>query len=288
METARPCQTNAYDDGVDRWAMVRAAPALPLAGHVRSYCSYWEETASFAARRELAGTTGVLIYALGEPLEIVGADGRRIVLKAGEGFSGGIADGTSISRGLGPQAGIQVDLPLESLAFFLGAPVAALANQVAPLTGLIGGAAADLGDALCCARDDEARFALLDAFLARRFAADRTTDRIASWAARRLMGADAPTSSALAAEIGWSRKTLARRVRAATGFGPDRLRRLARFERFAAAIQQRPGDSLAALAADHGYADQAHLTHEVRAFCDMTPGELRARQIPSQGGVRED
>jgi AraC-like DNA-binding protein len=288
METARPCQTNAYDGGFDRWVMVRAAPAPALAGHVRSYCAYWEETASFAARRELAGTTGVLIYALGAPLEIVGADGRRIVLKAGEGFAGGIADGTSISRGLGPQAGLQVDLPLDSLAFLLGAPVAALANQVAPMRDLIGGDEADLGDALCQAQDDEARFTLLDAFLVRRFARDRMADPVAGWAARRLMGDDAPTSSALAAEIGWSRKTLAGRVRAHTGFGPDRLRRLARFERFAAAIQQRPGDGLAALAADHGYVDQAHLTHEVRAFCDMTPGELRARQIPSQGGVRED
>lgn len=288
MGSARPTHTNAYDDGVDRWAMVRAAPTASLAAHVRSYCSYWEETGSFAARRELAGTTGVLIYALGAPLEIVGADGRTIVLKAGEGFSGGIADGTSISRGLGPQAGIQVDLPLESLAALLGAPVATLANQVAPMRDLIGGDADILGDALCHAADDEARFALLDAFLARRFAQSRATDHTAGWAVRRLMGEDAPTSSALAQEIGWSRKALARRVRAATGFGPDRLRRLARFERFAAAIQQRPDDSLAALAADHGYVDQAHLTHEVRAFCEMTPGELRARQIPSQGGVRED
>lgn len=284
----RPTQTSAYDDGIDRWAMVRAGPAPKLAGHVRSYCSYWEQTASFAARRELAGTTGVLIYALGDPLEIVGADGQAIILKAGEGFSGGIADGTSVSRGLGPQAGIQVDLPLESLAALLGAPVAALANQVAPMADLIGRDAADLGDALCHARDDEARFALLDAFLQSRFAQARAGDRTAGSAARRLMGDGAPTSSALAAELGWSRKMLARRVRAATGFGPDRLRRLARFERFAEAIRQRPDDSLAELAAGHGYVDQAHLTHEVRAFCDMTPGELRARQIPAQGGIRED
>lgn len=288
MHEARPSQTQAYDDGIDRWAMVRAAPAQALAGHVRSYCAYWEETTSFAARRELAGTTGVLIYALGEPLEIVGADGRAILLQAGEGFSGGIADGTSISRGLGPQAGVQVDLPLESLAALLGAPVAALANQVAPMADLIGRDAADLGDALCHARDDEARFALLDAFLVLRFAQARASDRVAGWAARQLMAEDAPTSSLLAADIGWSRKTLARRVRAATGFGPDRLRRLARFERFAEAIRLRPEDSLAALAAERGYVDQAHLTHEVRAFSAMTPGELRARQLPALGGVRED
>jgi AraC-like DNA-binding protein len=288
MQSGRPGQTSTYDDGIDRWAMVRAAPAPGLAGHVRSYCAYWEETASFVARRELAGTTGVLIYALGEPLEIVGADGRAIMLKAGEGFSGGIADGTSISRAHGRQAGIQVDLPLESLAALLGAPVAALANQVAPLGDLIGPEAARLGDALGTATDDEARFALLDAFLTRRFANEPAADPVARWAARQLMAEHAPGSDTLAREIGWSRKTLARRVRAATGFGPDRLRRLARFERFAEAIRQRPADSLAGLAAEHGYVDQAHLTHEVRAFSAMTPGELRARQIPEQGGVRED
>jgi AraC-like DNA-binding protein len=228
----------------------------------------------------------VLIYALGEPLEIIGADGRAILLKAGEGFSGGIADGTSISRAHGRQAGVQVDLPLDSLAALLGLPVAALANQVAPLTDLIGREAGELGDALCEAVDEETCFALLDAFLARRFAADRKEDKAASWAARRLMQGD--TSSALAAELGWSRKLLASRVRAQCGFGPDRLRRLARFERFAEAIRQRPWDSLAGLAAEHGYADQAHLTREVRTFSAMTPGELRARQLPAQGGVRED
>ena len=284
----RPTRIDSHDDGVDRWAMTRAAPGSGLAGHVRSYCAYWEETASFAARRELAGTSAVLIYALAEPLEIVGADGHAIVLRAGEGFAAGIADATSISRGLGAQAGLQVDLPLESLAALLGVPVAALANQAVPLADLLGAEAADLGDSLCHARDDETRFGLADTFIARRFARERNTDRTATWAARRLLAADGPASGALAAELGWSRKQLARRVRAVTGFGPDRLRRLARFERFAESIRWRPDDSLAGLAAEHGYVDQAHLTHEVRAFSAMTPGELRARQLPAQGGVRED
>jgi AraC-like DNA-binding protein len=83
-------------------------------------------------------------------------------------------------------------------------------------------------------------------------------------------------------------KRLARYVRDATGFAPDRLRRLARFERFAEALRARPAEPLAELAAAYGYADQAHLTHEVRTFSGMTPGELRARQLPAQGGVRED
>jgi AraC-like DNA-binding protein len=166
--------------------------------------------------------------------------------------------------------------------------LAELANKVAPLADLIGREANDLGDSLANAGGNEARFTLLDAFLARRFAREAGKDDVASWAARRMLGAEAPSATILAREIGWSRKQLACRVRAATGFGPDRLRRLARFERFAAAISARPDESLAGLAAGHGFADQAHLTHEVRAFCDMTPGELRTRQIPASGGVRDD
>jgi AraC-like DNA-binding protein len=288
MSVQRPTSTQAHDDGVDRWAMTRARPAAMLASHVHSYCCYSEETSSFAARRELAGTRGVFIYALGEPLEIVGADGRAILLRAGDGFAAGIADRTSVSRALGQQAGVQVTLSLTSLAAVLGAPVATLANRVVRLDDMIGAAAIELGDALCHAMDDEGRFAVLDAFLARRFAQAPAAEMNLSAAAERLLADHAPSSSAMARELGWSRKQLARRVRGATGFRPDRLRRLARFERFAEALRLRPAEPLAELAVAYGYADQAHLTHEVRAFSGMTPGELRARQLPAQGGVRED
>ena len=57
----RPHHIRAYDDGVDRWQLVEAAPSRALAGRVGHYTDYWEDTASFAARRELASTNGVLI-----------------------------------------------------------------------------------------------------------------------------------------------------------------------------------------------------------------------------------
>jgi AraC-like DNA-binding protein len=288
MEIRRPHKVRAHDDGVDRWSVIQAAPADRLRGLVSAYADYREETASFTTRRELATTEGVLLYALGEPLEIVGADGRLVTVRAGEAFAGGIADATSLSRGRGAQAGVHVFLPLQSLATVCGVPLAAIANQVAPFRDLLGREADALGGALCDAPDAEARFALLDRFLARRFAGDDRRDRPVGWAMRRLAGAAGPASSALADKIGWSRKHFARRFRAATGFSPDRFRRLARFQRFAAALASAPDDSLAGLAADCSYVDQAHLARDVRAFSDMTPGELRARQLPGGGGVRED
>jgi AraC-like DNA-binding protein len=287
MEQPRPTRVRAHDDGVDRWEMVEAAPALALRGRVQRYGWYREEIGSFGGRRELASTSGVLIYVLGEPLEIVGADGRAIVLRTGEAFAGGIADGTSLSRNLGAQHGVHVFLPLQSLAAVTGAPLAELANRVAPLRDLIGAAAGDLGGRLVEAGSAAERFDRLDAFLAARFAAAGDPDRPVDHAMRRLARADAPTAQKVADEIGWSRRHLARRFRAATGFAPDRFRRLARFERFAGAIAASPEDSLAGLAADCGYADQAHLARDVRDFADLTPGELRGRLLPNGAGVRD-
>lgn len=286
--STRAVSVRHHDDGVDRWEMIDAAPAPALRGRVGRYSAYREETKSFAARRELATTEGVLIYALGDPLEITGADGRVVVLRAGEAFAGGISDATSLSRGLGPQAGVHVFMPLTSLAAVTGAPVAEIANCVAPLRDLIGRDAEDLGSALLDAAGADGRFSLLDDFLIRRFAMSRDSDRPVAWAMPHLASAAGPLTTGLAAEIGWSRKHFIQRFKNATGFSPDRYRRIARFNRFAAAIAARPGDSLAGLAAECGFVDQAHLARDVRAFADMTPGELRSRLIPAGGGVRHD
>ncbi len=288
METRRPTIRRAHDDGADRWEMVAAAPAPALRKRVGYYCDYWEQTTSFAARRELAATSGVLIYALDAPLEITGADGRVVTVAAGEAFAGGIADATSISRGLGAQAGVHIFLPLCSLAEVCGTPLSEIANCVAPLRDLIGADADRIGGALLDAADAEMRFDHLDRFLMSRFAREPARDRPIAWAMRRLARAARPVTSALASEIGWSRKHFTRRFRSVTGFSPDRFRRLARFERFTAAIAASPGAGLAGLAADCGYVDQAHLARDVRDFAAMTPGELRVRLIPGDGGVRED
>ena len=277
----------AFDDGVDRWEVNDARPAPGLRRLISRYSDYSETTVSFSARQELATTSGVLIYALGEPLEIVGADGHAILLKQGEGFAGGVADCTSISRNRGAQAGIHVFMSLTSLTAVLATPVAELANRVATMRDLIGSPAADLGGKLVESGDSEQRFTVLDRFLERRFVDARHEDQTTSWSIARLAQASGPSSSVLADEIGWSRRHFARRFRDSTGFGPDRFRRIARFERFVGRLTHYPGDELAGLAVDSGYVDQPHLARDVRDFADTTPGELRSRLIPEGGGVKD-
>ncbi len=283
----RPLAVRAHDDGTDRWEITVALPAAPLQSRVSHYSSYWEHTRSFTTRRELAASCGVLLYALGAPLELVGADGHKMTIAAGEAFVGGIADATSLSRARGPQAGVHLFLPLASLAAVIGAPLSEIANRVVSLADLVGKPAEDLGDALCEAATAETRFALLDGFLSERLSRDTYCDPTVEWAMRRLKHSGKPLTTTLAREIGWSRKHFIQRFRIATGFSPDQFRRLCRFERFVAALGATPRESLAALAADAGYVDQAHLTRDVRTFSAMTPGDLRSRLLPAQGGVRD-
>jgi AraC-like DNA-binding protein len=270
------------------WEMVAAPPAPALGGLVGHYTSYRERTTSFSARRELAATSGVLIYALDAPLAITGADGVEIVLREGEAFVGGIADATSISRALGPQRGVHIHLPLHALAGVCGMPLAELANRVAPLADLAGRSARVLGERLVTASDPQDQFDLVDDFLIQRLDNMATQDRAVLWAMEQLSGDDTPSVASLATTIGWSRKHLAHRFGAFTGFSPQTYRRLARFERLSAAIAARPREGLAVLALDAGYHDQAHMSRDVQAFSAMSPGELRRRLLPEQGGVRED
>lgn len=112
----RLISTPRYDDGRDRWSVASARPAAALRCVVDRYATWSEHTHSFTARRELAAASGVFIVNLGSPLEIVDARGALHRLHAGQGFVGGIAQTTSLSRSTGPMEGIHIHLAPNTLA----------------------------------------------------------------------------------------------------------------------------------------------------------------------------
>ena len=92
----------------------------------------------------------------------------------------------------------------------------------------------------------------------------------------------------VAAEVGLSMRQLRRRCHAVVGYGPKTLQRVLRFRGFVARLDAGlPGGQdahdLAALAAQVGYADQAHLTRECRALAGLTPAALARRRGPAVG-----
>jgi AraC-like DNA-binding protein len=75
----------------------------------------------------------------------------------------------------------------------------------------------------------------------------------------------------LTAEIGLSERTLRRRCESAFGYGPKTLERILRFQQFLTLLRRSTAPGLAELAAASGFADQAHLTREVRRLGGLTP-----------------
>jgi AraC-like DNA-binding protein len=162
---------------------------------------------------------------------------------------------------------------------------------------LPGAGGAALGLPLSELRDLRVDLADLDPAIARRLPPDLPLDdafeRVAASAAllatksppdaavreatRRLADPGARIES-LADELGLSERQLRRRVDAGVGYGPKALHRTLRFCRFLAALDA--SSDLARLAADAGYADQAHLSRECVRLAGVTPTELRRERYP--------
>lgn len=96
-------------------------------------------------------------------------------------------------------------------------------------------------------------------------------DPLVVLAAQRLSRPDAQVQQ-VARELAISERQLNRRCCAAVGYGPAVLRRVLRFRRFVSRVDAAPDAAdLACLAAQTGYADQAHLTRESSQLAGLPP-----------------
>ena len=78
--------------------------------------------------------------------------------------------------------------------------------------------------------------------------------------------------------IGLPSRTLRRRFTAQVGLTPKRFARVQRLQRLVRALGGEAQVDWAAMAAEHGYADQPHLADEFRELVGVTPtGYLRSR-----------
>lgn len=109
---------------------------------------------------------------------------------------------------------------------------------------------------------------------------ERPPDRLVLEAARQL---DRPGARAdlVAERLGVSERQLRRRCQAAVGYGPRTLTRVLRFRRFLTRVDAGEDADLAGVAADAGYADQAHMSRESARLGGLPPSALaRARHRP--------
>lgn len=184
-----------------------------------------------------------------------------------------------------------VKLKAGAVAAFVDRPAHALSNQILALDEVFGRAAEAFEAAVESGADDQARFAAIESWLlehrrppsddqrlAMRLCAEATGDsavmRVESWAATH----------------GLTVRALQRLFRDHVGAPPKFVIRRARLQEAALRIERgtltgSPA-ALAELAADLGYADQAHLTRDFKAVTGKTPGNfaksLASPQPPPQ------
>jgi AraC-like DNA-binding protein len=157
-----------------------------------------------------------------------------------------------------------------------GIPASELLDARVPLEELLGSRASVLSERLDEAQGREAEYLLLEGIVASAIA-DTSPDPLVLAATRRL-GFPGSRVDELAAALGISERQLRRRFHRSVGYGPKTLDRVLRFRRLvskAQAISDGEVD-LARLAADLGYADQAHMARDSVRLTGMPPARLAA------------
>jgi AraC-like DNA-binding protein len=157
-----------------------------------------------------------------------------------------------------------------------GIPASELLNTRVPLEELLGKPTFELTERLAGAEGREAEFLLLEGIVASTIA-DASPDPLVLAATRRL-GFPGSRVDELADALGLSERQLRRRFHRAVGYGPKTLDRVLRFRRLVSQAQAvTDGEvDLARLAADLGYADQAHMTRDSVRLTGMPPAQLAA------------
>lgn len=247
--------------------LARGRPHPALAAMVGGYADFAERTGEPAETREVPGRSVVVIIDLDEGWTIEGGSFSS--------FAGGLYARPVRVRHEGSARAVQLDVEPPAFRELFGVPAGELRERTVALEDLLGPDAARLADRLHAAPDSAARFEALDEVLLRRLdRAPATTppDLQRAWALMRASGGRMRVE-ALADALGCSRRHLANRFAQDVGVPPKLAARLIRFEATRARLGTVP---LARLAAEHGFADQAHLAREFRALGGAPPTALPA------------
>lgn len=201
------------------------------------------------------------------------------------GVVGGLHTSPALLDASGPQEGLQYDLTVRAARALLGVPASELSGIAVDLADLLGSQTHVLLDQLYRAGSQQERFRLLDAALLRRLRARPaepvTVPSEVAEAWRLVFASNGQARvSAVAAQVGWSRRHLSEQFRLATGLTPKQAARIARFEAARRLLLEPRRPSLAAVAARCDYADQAHLAREWQALAGCSVGTWLREELP--------
>ena len=254
--------SNVYEVGV---------PHPRLRPYISEYTGYRIDGIRPGVHAGLPSRTLTFIVAFDDPLDVALGDGDRDTYWA---MLGGLHRRPATVRHDGRQHGVQLGITPDGCSALFGVPAAAIASTVVHLDQVGVAFADELVHRLSAARTWRARWAALDDVLLRGMCDGRRSPPEIEHAWSILLSSHGQSTVAqLAAEVGWSRRHLAGRFRAAFGLSPKTMARVLRFERAQQMLRLPTRPSLSGVAYACGYADQAHLTRDFREFAGAPPTE---------------
>lgn len=268
------------------WRMEFLAPAAPLAPFVRRFNAYAERDTGFLRRRELPSPLATLVFNLGSDLRVEHPLGTRTTYRAGAAFYSGMSSTYAVTETDHAQEGAQVMLTTLGARRLIGFPLDEVGDRLIDPGDLFGAAARDLATRLQETHSPAGRLAILEEEMTRRLALSRAEpSRDLVWAFRRLEATLGSIGvSALAKELGCSRKHLTVRFRREFGVTPKLFARVTQFDHAVQLLRSKRVASLADLACACGYADQAHLTRDFSEFAGAPAAAFLRRKLPDEGG----
>lgn len=270
------------------WLTVRPHPSLQ--GLVDRYVGYRLTGGAPGIHRGLPSDHLTLVVSVERDVDVLAHSDATQQPRRYRSLIGGLHASPTLIRHDGHQEGVSIDLTPAGSRALLGAPASALWSTTAAIEEVVGPTGTELWERVNTTRSWADRFAACDRVLRRLAAARRLTRRPANMPAEvdrawRLLTRShgGTTIRSLAVEVGWTRQHLTRQFTAELGLTPKTAARVIRFDVARRALQA-PGQatSMAQVALDHGFYDQAHMTREFTVFAGCPPAQwLASEQVPS-------
>jgi AraC-like DNA-binding protein len=268
------------------WRIDSLAPADRLVPFVRRFNAYAEHETGFVRRRELPSGLATLVFNLGQELRVEHPPGIRTAYPAGTAFFAGVSSTYAVTETDRSQEGAQVMLTLLGARLLLGLPLDEVGNQLIDPVDLFGATARETIERLPEASSHAGRLIILEQEISRQLSLSvNGVSRGLVWALQRLQASAGHIRVAsLAGELGCSRKHFTMCFRREFGMPPKLFARILRFDHAIRLMRRDQVTSWAELADACGYADQAHLTRDFRAFAGSPPASSMRRKLPDEGG----
>jgi AraC-like DNA-binding protein len=203
------------------------------------------------------------------PLRILGPDASARPQPVGSSMIGGVRSRFYVRELAAPSCSVGAVLRPGAAALLFGVSADHLAERHTPLEDVWGASADRLREQLLEARTAEEKLAILEAALAARLP---HVHSLHPAIAAVLDQMDAlPSIEAAVRRSGISHRLFVAHFRRTLGFEPKVYVRVLRFQRALRHLRRSAVPSLAALAAEAGYSDQAHFNRDFKEFAGVTP-----------------